>query len=521
MKISDIESYNLDSAVQFHDELNGALFKDSKLQADVRSQLMEIAADFEEFMGLSHLKVVDVRLYGSNAAYTYTSHSDIDLHLLVDMSAISDSDVYRELFTSKKTIYNMQHKITVRGLDVELYIQDASDVVRSLGEYSVKDDKWIKFPVKRTAKIDTPDVAQKFEKLAAVARLALRSNNLEAINSVIDTVKRYRAAGLEKGGEFSSENISYKSLRSSGLVDQLYRKRDRLRGKSLSIDEESGTAPLVSPDVSDIFESFERYLKKTEFDFSDVPSYDDYHNNQQIQHDYGQKILRHCWDLEMSSGPLYAELYENIWKRKFEFCESAEVNTLNELLEAAFGEGLPAAEIKAGMTVDIVEVQQRAVHLAGINLIESIEIAEVRHTKDGHAMFMSTAGEIYNTQYESQKVILKLVTEPGVASEGLTYIMLKCVDDAKGNHTYDGWTIDFPGESFATRFSRRFNESQLAECSGYIPSESEKSDPRWERALSVDVRPDTMKKSAIALGLGNIARDGRPQVSRTDGKFRK
>jgi hypothetical protein len=61
----------------------------------------------------------------------------------------------------------------------------------------------------------------------------------------------------------------------------------------------------------------------------------------------------------------------------------------------------------------------------------------------------------------------------------------------------------------------------INECSGYIPSESEKNDPRWERALSVDVHPDTMKKSAKAMGLGDIARDGIPQQNRTDGKFRK
>jgi hypothetical protein len=60
----------------------------------------------------------------------------------------------------------------------------------------------------------------------------------------------------------------------------------------------------------------------------------------------------------------------------------------------------------------------------------------------------------------------------------------------------------------------------INECSGYIPSESEKDDPRWERALSVDIHPDTMKKQAKAMGLGDIARDGRPQQNRTDGKFR-
>jgi hypothetical protein len=49
----------------------------------------------------------------------------------------------------------------------------------------------------------------------------------------------------------------------------------------------------------------------------------------------------------------------------------------------------------------------------------------------------------------------------------------------------------------------------VSECSGYIPSEKEKNDPRWERALSVDIHPDTMKKQAKKFGW-KISRAGIP-----------
>ena len=52
------------------------------------------------------------------------------------------------------------------------------------------------------------------------------------------------------------------------------------------------------------------------------------------------------------------------------------------------------------------------------------------------------------------------------------------------------------------------------EASGYIPSEAERNDPRFSRALSVDVHPDTMKKGAKAMGLGNISRAGVPPLLR-------
>ena len=56
--------------------------------------------------------------------------------------------------------------------------------------------------------------------------------------------------------------------------------------------------------------------------------------------------------------------------------------------------------------------------------------------------------------------------------------------------------------------------SDLNEASGYIPSEAERNDPRFSRALSVDVHPDTMKKQAKAMGLGNISRAGVPPLLR-------
>jgi len=61
----------------------------------------------------------------------------------------------------------------------------------------------------------------------------------------------------------------------------------------------------------------------------------------------------------------------------------------------------------------------------------------------------------------------------------------------------------------------RFNEFKpITEASGYIPSEAQKNDPRFSYALTKDVRPDTMKKGAKAMGLGDISRAGIPPLLR-------
>jgi hypothetical protein len=51
------------------------------------------------------------------------------------------------------------------------------------------------------------------------------------------------------------------------------------------------------------------------------------------------------------------------------------------------------------------------------------------------------------------------------------------------------------------------------EVSGYIPSEKEKNDPRFKTALTVDVKPDTIKKNASAFGF-KVSRAGIPPLLR-------
>ena len=53
----------------------------------------------------------------------------------------------------------------------------------------------------------------------------------------------------------------------------------------------------------------------------------------------------------------------------------------------------------------------------------------------------------------------------------------------------------------------------LSEASGYIPSEKEKNDPRYKTALTVDVKPDSIKKNAKAFGF-KVSRAGIPPLLR-------
>ena len=143
MDIKELEDYRLSDAVKFNLRLNPKIWgADEHLLPEVREKLMAIAADFKEFLGLD-VEVTDITISGSNAAYTYTDHSDVDLHLVTDLPRADASDVYRELFDAKKYQYNDQHDFKIGGYDVELYVQNANQPPVSQGEYSVLNNKWL------------------------------------------------------------------------------------------------------------------------------------------------------------------------------------------------------------------------------------------------------------------------------------------------------------------------------------------------------------------------------------------
>ena len=236
MNSKELNSFKLSDAVTFHDKLNPKLWNRTKLRPEVRDQLIKIAEDFLTELGVHDLDVKDITISGSNAAYSYTKYSDLDLHILVDMGNLPVDEVYKELFNAKKTIYNDSHDIKIHTIPVELYVQDSREPVVSLGEYSVMNDQWIRIPTKRRSDFDQTVTKSKYEKLLSLIEMAFKSRKYSKIKHIIDTIKRYRQTGLDKGGEFGPENLAYKMLRSQGYITKLYDLRDKLHSEILTVE---------------------------------------------------------------------------------------------------------------------------------------------------------------------------------------------------------------------------------------------------------------------------------------------
>ena len=233
--------FQIDLAVNFHQQLNPRLFdNDKQMHPEVRKALLNIAKHFQNFLGVDNLDLVDITISGSNAAYTYTPHSDLDLHLVVlGVTDDQDHDAHmRQLFDAKKYQYNDQHEISVRDIDVELYVQDADQPHASAGVYSVMKDKWIRLPRRRRADIDDYAVKNKFQNMRNRINQAILSDDFDRIQAVWDDVKNMRKTGLAREGEFSPENLAFKILRAQGMIEKLRTHVLAITSRDLSIDED-------------------------------------------------------------------------------------------------------------------------------------------------------------------------------------------------------------------------------------------------------------------------------------------
>ena len=214
-------------------ELNPKLWDSNKLQPEIRLQLLKIARHFADFLKVEKLNLKDITISGSNASYGYNDSSDLDLHLV----AVVDP-AQADLYDAKKNVYNSKYSIKIKGIDVELYVQDYKQKHYSSGIYSVLKDQWISEPTTGTPQVSHAEVKSKARNYAGRINQALRSNDLNTARETMSNIRRLRQAGLEAGGEYSVENLAFKLLRARGKLDKFRRHINKLQSASLSLGEQ-------------------------------------------------------------------------------------------------------------------------------------------------------------------------------------------------------------------------------------------------------------------------------------------
>jgi len=448
MNFHELDNFNLADVVKFHRRLNPRIWgSDEHLLPEVREKLLAIAADFQEFLGVDDLTVQDITISGSNAAYSYTANSDIDLHLVVDMP---DDPVYQELFAAKKYQYNDEHDIRIAGVPVELYVQPSNQEHHSQGIYSIKDGNWTQVPQRRRARIDDSCVQHKTADLDARIHAAVKSGNADAVNRLWDKIKTMRQTGLEQNGEFGCENITFKLLRNMGCIGRLKAAKTALRDRALSL------AQSRKP----------RERKKV---------------------NYG---MRDYW----YPGTAYAGQDHPAGTESQQVDESIDPDQLKKILRRFYASCVSKLELQNPPRLRLETTPEWSQENGSFG----------QYDPDTNTLILATSGrhvlDILRTMAHEMTHRQQDEREPLPIDAGTTGSPWEDEANAMAGRIMRHWADEQP---------EMFDGVTLEEASGYIPTRKQARDPRFVMALTRDVQPGATGREANKLALNTNAQ-GQP-----------
>lgn len=217
------------------------------MKNEVLTKLIDISDEFIDFLEIDFF-IHDVILTGSLANFNWSEYSDVDLHILLDMDELNDGDsnstalhdIVKEFFDAKKNVWNEKHDIKIKGFEVELYVQDVDEPHVSSGVYSILNNKWVVEPSNTKESIDDNLILSKGEEFAKKidsleAQLQNGKDITKPVTDLHKKIKKFRQSGLEKGGEYSYENLTFKLLRRNGYIEKLLSLKTSILDRKLSL----------------------------------------------------------------------------------------------------------------------------------------------------------------------------------------------------------------------------------------------------------------------------------------------
>jgi len=244
-----MDNTDIIKSFKLQDKLNPKIWeKDGnsyKMKPEVRERLLEIANQFLDSLDVD-LIITDIVLTGSLANYNWSKYSDFDIHIITNFNQFPTAslDLYKELFNLKKALFNKIHDITLFGYDTEIYVEGEDDAHFSSGVYSLLYDEWQNEPEKEKIKIDKNTIQRKAKQWMEIIDGVLENIEDEDIDdakklieSYKEKLRKYRNCGLEKDGEYSSENLVFKILRRNGYLEKLRGASSEIINKKLSMKQ--------------------------------------------------------------------------------------------------------------------------------------------------------------------------------------------------------------------------------------------------------------------------------------------
>ena len=216
--------------------LNPNVWVNGKIKPKLLNALLKVAQKFYKDLDIT-APLKDIILTGSSANYNWTKYSDIDLHLLIDFSNLSDPDISKKYFDSKKNEFNEKYDLKYKSQPIEVYVQDINEPHAALGIYSLLNQSWIKEPKREDIDIPDSEIDKKAQPLMDKID-DLINDNATTINDIKDLkskIKQFRQTGLTNNGEYSLENLAFKKLRYNGYLEKLKDLEKEIEIKSFNL----------------------------------------------------------------------------------------------------------------------------------------------------------------------------------------------------------------------------------------------------------------------------------------------
>lgn len=228
---------SIDEAIEKHDELNPDLWENNELKPEVKDKLLEIVGYFTDNLKEDEIEldVKDIVIIGSNANYNYTAQSDIDTHIIADMTPYKDvTDLALKLYNAYRSIWNNKYDPTIYGHEVELYVEPEEVRANSNGMYSLNTG-WLKEPVRT----NIPDIDEdELNTLVGEYENKIEgAKSIKDIEDIIDSLYLLRQESILKDGEFGIGNQCFKEIRNMGLLQNLKDKKVELENQEMSLEK--------------------------------------------------------------------------------------------------------------------------------------------------------------------------------------------------------------------------------------------------------------------------------------------
>jgi hypothetical protein len=210
---------------------------DNKIIPIVKSKLLILSKKITDEIS-NFAKVKHIYFTGSLATYHWTPVSDIDLHIIVDILNECEDSITEYLDLLCK-LFNKEHNIYIKGYKVEVNIKSEENILKNKAIYDLLKDEWVSSPnqpLRDTSDEQVVKTSKHYQNI--IDDIINKKENVEYAKKLKKELKELRKKGLEsEDGEYSIENLVFKSLRNSGYISKLFNYYNSMEDNNLSLEK--------------------------------------------------------------------------------------------------------------------------------------------------------------------------------------------------------------------------------------------------------------------------------------------